>query len=118
MADNFQPILSVLPPPQRRLWNERRGVPEDFALDGHGDCAASGARQSVDFDFSSNLPFEPCELNCEAPAGSTKWLISYLRRKRCSKPPATRPIASKAPDAGSGTVLVPLETSETTLKIG
>ena len=68
MADNFQPIFSSLPPAQRRLWNELRSVPEEFVLYGGTAIALHlGHRQSVDFDFFSNLPFEPSELTAKLP---------------------------------------------------
>jgi hypothetical protein len=37
MAVDFQPNLSILPAPQRRLWDELETVPSEFVLYG-GNC--------------------------------------------------------------------------------
>jgi hypothetical protein len=66
MTTDFTPRLDVLPPPQRRLWDELVAVPEEFVL--YGDTALAlhlGHRQSVDFDFFGNQPLDPALL---APA--------------------------------------------------
>lgn len=59
----FKPRLDILPPPQRRLWDELRDVPADFVL--HGGTAIAlhlGHRASIDFDFFGDRPFDPVEL--------------------------------------------------------
>jgi hypothetical protein len=32
MTTHFAPRLDILPPPQRRLWDELSAVPQEFAL--------------------------------------------------------------------------------------
>ena len=34
MTTNFMPRLDILPPPQRRLWDELAAVPAEFVLYG------------------------------------------------------------------------------------
>ena len=52
MTMDFTPRLEILPPPQRRLWDELVAVPAEFALYGGTALALYlGHRQSVDFDF-------------------------------------------------------------------
>jgi hypothetical protein len=68
MSDDFQPHLSILPAPQRRLWDELRAVPEEFVLYGETALALRlGHRQSLDFDFFGNQPFEPARLTAQIP---------------------------------------------------
>jgi len=56
----FVPNLSMLPPPQVRLWQELGSTPESFKLYGGTALALRlGHRSSVDFDFFSNAPFDP-----------------------------------------------------------
>jgi hypothetical protein len=59
----FVPKLDTLPAIQRLFWNELRSTPPGFVLYG---CTAMalrlGHRQSLDFDFFSNEPFEPSQL--------------------------------------------------------
>ena len=63
MADPFAPRLDVLPPPQRRLWDELVEVPPAFVLYGGTAIALHlGHRQSVDFDFFGNQPLDPTHL--------------------------------------------------------
>ena len=63
MTDEFQPDLSILPAPQRRLWGELVAVPDEFVLYGGTAIALHlGHRQSVDYDFFSNRFFEPAWL--------------------------------------------------------
>jgi len=60
---SFTPKLASLPEAQRRIWPELRQIPRCFVL--YGGTALSlrlGHRKSVDFDFSSSLPFEPAQL--------------------------------------------------------
>ena len=62
----FSPRLDILPPPQRRLWDELEQTPPEFVLYGGTAVALHlGHRQSVDFDFFSNKPLDPDRL---APA--------------------------------------------------
>ncbi len=60
---NFKPNLTILPPPQLRLWPELDGTPEHFTLYGGTALALHlGHRTSVDFGFFSYQPFDPDEL--------------------------------------------------------
>jgi len=60
MALFLTPHLDVLPPPQRRLWDELRQVPEEFTLYGGTALALRlGHRQSVDFDFFGSRDLDP-----------------------------------------------------------
>ena len=57
------PRLAILPPPQRRLWDELIEVPCDFVLYGGTALALRlGHRTSIDFDFFSSVAFQPEEL--------------------------------------------------------
>lgn len=59
----FTAILSILAPPQRRLWDELRVVPQSFVLCGGTAVALQlGHRTSVDFDFVGNHEFDPDNL--------------------------------------------------------
>ena len=59
----FTPNLTILPPPQLRLWPELDATPEHFTLYGGTALALRlGHRSSVDFDFFSNQSFDPDEL--------------------------------------------------------
>ena len=74
MSDDFTPRLDILPPPQRRLWDELAAVPPEFVLYGGTALALHlGHRQSVDFDFFGNKPFDPARLVPAIPflAGAT-----------------------------------------------
>ena len=63
MSDGFRPKLSILPAPQRRLWDELRSVPARFVLYGGTAIALHlGHRQSVDFDFFGDRLFNPATL--------------------------------------------------------
>ena len=60
---SFAPRLDILPAAQRALWPELGQVPQHFVLyGGTGLALRFGHRQSVDFDFFSNQPFEPIRL--------------------------------------------------------
>jgi hypothetical protein len=66
MTDDFQPNLSILPAPQRRLWDELVAVPNEFVLyEGAALALHLGHRQSIDYDFFSNRPFEPAQLTAK-----------------------------------------------------
>jgi hypothetical protein len=68
MSDDFAPRLDILPKPQRRLWEELAAVPSEFVLYGGTAVALHlGHRQSVDFDFFGNRPFEPVKLTASIP---------------------------------------------------
>jgi predicted nucleotidyltransferase component of viral defense system len=57
------PNLDILPGAQRQLWAELRGTPKSFVLYGGTALALRlGHRQSEDFDFFRNRPFEPSTL--------------------------------------------------------
>jgi Nucleotidyl transferase AbiEii toxin, Type IV TA system len=63
MTSGFTPRLDILPPPQRRLWEELSAVPAEFVLYGGTAIALHlGHRESVDFDFFSNQPLDPAYL--------------------------------------------------------
>ena len=62
------PDLSMLPPPLLKLWPELGATPEAFTLYGGTALALRlGHRTSVDFDFSSNAPFDPERLASTVP---------------------------------------------------
>jgi hypothetical protein len=68
MAPVLVPNLSMLPPPQLRLWPELGATPQWFTL--YGGTALTlrlGHRTSVDFDFFSNEPFDPERLASTLP---------------------------------------------------
>jgi hypothetical protein len=68
MDTNFHPKLNCLPAAQRRLWNELDAVPEEFALYGGTALALHlEHRESLDFDFFSNLNFDPAHLKEKIP---------------------------------------------------
>jgi hypothetical protein len=59
----FLANLGILPEPQRRLWGELGDTPKTFVLYGGTALALRlGHRQSEDFDFFSNKPFQPAAL--------------------------------------------------------
>jgi len=64
----LRPRLRTLPDAQRRLWAELGAVPRGFVLYGGTALALRFAhRSSEDFDFFSNQPFVPGELEVEIP---------------------------------------------------
>jgi hypothetical protein len=64
----FLPHLEILPPAQLRLWHELDQVPPEFTLYGGTAIALQlGHRQSVDFDFFGNRPFDPTSLQSSIP---------------------------------------------------
>lgn len=63
LDDAFHPRLDILPPPQRRLWDELAAIPRAFVL--YGGTALAlwlGHRQSADFDFFGSETFTPQHL--------------------------------------------------------
>jgi hypothetical protein len=59
----FTPRLNILPPQQRRLWDELSATPKEFALYGGTALALRlGHRTSVDFDFFAPNNFDPAHL--------------------------------------------------------
>lgn len=67
MAQSF-PRLDILPPTQRRLWDELTEVPSEFTLYGGTAIALHlGHRQSVDFDFFGVAAFDPQRLTRAIP---------------------------------------------------
>lgn len=59
----LNPHLEVLPPAQRRLWDELRQVPSHFSLyDGTAIALRLGHRQSADFDFFGTRELDPATL--------------------------------------------------------
>jgi hypothetical protein len=64
----FTPKLEILPPAQRRLWDELRHTPKHFVLYGGTALALRLAhRSSEDFDFFSNYSFAPDSLRKAIP---------------------------------------------------
>lgn len=64
----FAPKLAILPPTQRRLWEELGATPGYFTLYGGTALALRlGHRQSVDFDFFGDRPIDPQALMNEIP---------------------------------------------------
>ena len=64
----FAPNLEPLPPPQRALWPELAATPDSFTLyGGTGLALRLGHRASVDFDFFSNVAFDPERLAAQIP---------------------------------------------------
>jgi len=67
-APIFVPRLDVLPPAQRRLWDELGSVPHTFVLyAGTAVALHLGHRQSIDFDFFSDAAFVPVQLREAMP---------------------------------------------------
>jgi hypothetical protein len=63
MLEPFTPRLDILPPPQRRLWDEFAEVPPEFVLYGGTALALQlGHRRSVDFDFFGSRALDPNHL--------------------------------------------------------
>lgn len=59
----LKPHMEVLPPPQRAVWELLKKLPSEFVLYGGTAVALRfGHRTSVDFDFFSNHPFMPGDL--------------------------------------------------------
>ena len=59
----FSPKLNILPASQRALWNELNATPKHFVLYGGTALALRlGHRVSEDFDFFTNVTFEPQDL--------------------------------------------------------
>jgi Nucleotidyl transferase AbiEii toxin, Type IV TA system len=59
MTADFTPRLDILPPPQRRLWDELAAVPGEFVLYGGTALALHfGHGQSVDFHFFGSQPLD------------------------------------------------------------
>jgi hypothetical protein len=74
MIPAFAPRLDILPPPQRRLWDELPTLPAGFTLYGGTAIALHlGHQQSVDFDFFGDRPLDPARLLTAIPflAGAT-----------------------------------------------
>jgi hypothetical protein len=64
----LSPCLEILPAAQRRLWSELDQVPNEFVLYGGTAIALQlGHRQSIDFDFFGNRPFDPRKLQTAIP---------------------------------------------------
>ncbi|MSP03380.1 MAG: hypothetical protein EXR07_20410 [Acetobacteraceae bacterium] len=68
MTEGFIPCLDILPAPRRRFWDELAAVPAEFVLYGGTAIALHlGHRQSIDFDFFGDRPFEPQRLTALVP---------------------------------------------------
>lgn len=62
-AASFDPDLTILSGPQRRLWEELSSVPSFFTLYGGTAIALHlGHRESIDFDFFGEHDFNPDDL--------------------------------------------------------
>jgi hypothetical protein len=67
-AQRFAPKVEILPPAQRRLWDELKHTPKHFVLYGGTALALRLAhRTSEDFDFFSNHSFAPDSLRKSIP---------------------------------------------------
>jgi hypothetical protein len=68
MATKFQPRLDILPPAQRRLWDELGATPAPFVLYGGTALALHfGHRRSDDFDFFADRNIDPGEVYRATP---------------------------------------------------
>ncbi len=68
MSPAFTPRVDILPEAQRRLWPELGDTPREFTLYGGTAIALRlGHRQSIDFDFFTQTPFEPDTLLKDIP---------------------------------------------------
>lgn len=64
----FAPRLDILPPAQRRLWDELGALPNHFTLWGGTALALHlGHRPSVDFDFFTDRPTDLAEVERSCP---------------------------------------------------
>ncbi len=62
-VSNFTPRLDILPPAQRRLWDELAQTPPEFVLYGGTALALHlGHRTSIDFDFFGDRPLDSSSL--------------------------------------------------------
>lgn len=87
MTASFTPRLDILPEPPRRLWPELAQIPSEFVLYGGTAIALHlGHRQSVDFNFFGDRPFDPADLTSA---------IAFM---------ATATITQRAPNTLSGIV--------------
>jgi hypothetical protein len=68
MPGSFRSRLDILPPPQRRLWDEVGARPAEFTLYGGAAIALHlSHRQSVDFDFSGDRALDANDLTLDVP---------------------------------------------------
>jgi hypothetical protein len=64
----FKLRLDILPPAQRRVWDELAAIPPEFVLYGGTALALRlGHRQSIDFDFLGSRKFAPRALTDSLP---------------------------------------------------
>ena len=64
----FAPRLEILPPAQRKLWNELSETPREFVLyRGTALALHLGHRHSVDFDFFGNRALDISKIEQEVP---------------------------------------------------
>lgn len=67
-AQRFAPKVEILPPAQRRLWDELKHTPKHFVLyEGTALALRLAHRTSEDFDFFSNHSFAPDSLRNTIP---------------------------------------------------
>jgi len=77
--------MPVGAPAQRQLWHQLDQVPAEFTLYGGTAIALHlGHRQSVDFDFFGNRPFDPAKLQAAIPflAGARVSSLDQLIRNK------------------------------------
>jgi len=68
MTSTIRPRLDILPPSQRRLWDELGAVPAHFVLyGGTGLALQLGHRRSEDFDFFADRNIDPDRLYRSTP---------------------------------------------------
>jgi Nucleotidyl transferase AbiEii toxin, Type IV TA system len=68
VSNSFSPRLDVLPPPQRRLWDELTEIPPEFVLYGGTAIALYlGHRESADFDFFGDRALDSNNLTLAIP---------------------------------------------------
>lgn len=68
MATRFHPRLDILPPAQRRLWDELGAVPAPLVLYGGTALALHfGHRRSEDFDFFADRDIDPGDIYRATP---------------------------------------------------
>jgi nucleotidyltransferase AbiEii toxin of type IV toxin-antitoxin system len=126
------PRLDILPPSQRRLWEELAQIPSGFVLYGGTALALRlGHRASEDFDFFSNASFRPDELERQVPflggaprlQSSPNTLVSLVDRDGPVKVSffgglALRRVDEPEPASGNGVLVASLlDLAATKLKV-
>lgn len=88
------PKLEILPPAQLALWPETARWADRFVLYGGTAIALRhGHRQSVDFDFFSERPFDPFAFHSEDPVLQDSEILQVADNTlTCSKPTELGPV--------------------------